>query len=146
MIVSKSEPGLGPAFLSARLSLFWVQHHLQKRRILSVWALILPCLCVRTFFFFFFKVFCSQDINHPTIYDLGHPQVTHACIHAKSLQSYPTLCDPVDSSPPGSSVHGILQERILEWVAMPSSRGSSRPRDQTCVSYISCTGKWVSHH
>ena len=39
-------------------------------------------------------------------------------------------CDPLDCSPPGSSVHGILQARILEWVAMPSSRGSSSPRDQ----------------
>ena len=44
-------------------------------------------------------------------------------------QSYPTLCNPMDCSPPGSSVHGILQARILEWVAMPSSRGSSQPRD-----------------
>ena len=43
----------------------------------------------------------------------------------KSLQLYLTLCDPVDYRPPGSSVHGILQARILEWVAMPSSRGSS---------------------
>ena len=51
----------------------------------------------------------------------------------------------MDCSPPGSSVHGILQTRILEWVATPSSRGSSQPRDQTCVSYISCTGKQVSH-
>ena len=40
-----------------------------------------------------------------------------------------TLCDSMDCSPPGSSVHGILQTRSLEWVAMPSSRGSSRPRD-----------------
>ena len=40
-----------------------------------------------------------------------------------------TLCDPVDCSPPGSSVHGILQTRILEWVAISFSRGSSRPRD-----------------
>ena len=44
---------------------------------------------------------------------------------AKSLQSCLTLCDPMDCSPPGSSVHGILQARILEWVAMPSFRGSS---------------------
>ena len=44
-----------------------------------------------------------------------------ACMHAKSLQSCLTLCDPVDSSPPGSSVHGIPQARIMEWVAMPSS-------------------------
>ena len=42
-------------------------------------------------------------------------------------------------SPPGSSLHGILQARILEWVAMPSSRASSQPRDWTHVSYISCT-------
>ena len=51
-------------------------------------------------------------------------------------QSCPTLCDPMDCSPPGSSVHGILQARILEWVAMPSSRGSSQPRDLTGVSCI----------
>ena len=44
-------------------------------------------------------------------------------------QSCPTLCDPTDCSPPGSSVHGILQARILEWAAMPSSRGSSPTRD-----------------
>ena len=50
-------------------------------------------------------------------------------------QSYLTLCDPVDCSPPGSSVHGILQARILEWVAMPSRR-SSWPRDQTQVSQL----------
>ena len=42
----------------------------------------------------------------------------------------------MDCNPPGSSVHGILQARILEWVAMPSSRGSSGPRDRTCVSCI----------
>ena len=42
-------------------------------------------------------------------------------VRAKSLQSCPALCDPVDCSPPGSSVHGILRARILEWAAMPSS-------------------------
>ena len=47
------------------------------------------------------------------------------CVHAKLLQLCPILCDPMDCSPPGSSVRGILQARILEWVAMPSSRGSS---------------------
>ena len=44
-------------------------------------------------------------------------------------QSCPTLCDPMDCSPPGSSVHGVLQAEILEWVAIPFSRRSSRPRD-----------------
>ena len=51
-------------------------------------------------------------------------------------QSRLTLCDPTDCSPPGSSVHGILQARILEWVAIPFSRASSRPRDRTRVSCI----------
>ena len=51
-------------------------------------------------------------------------------------QSYPTLCQPMDYNPPGSSVHGILPARILEWVAIPYSRGSSRPRNQTWVSFI----------
>ena len=45
---------------------------------------------------------------------------TRACVCVRSLQSCPTLCDPMDYSPPGSSVHGILQARILEWVAMPT--------------------------
>ena len=49
---------------------------------------------------------------------------------AKSLQQCPTLCNPKECSPPGCSVHGILQARTLEWLAMPSSRGSSRPRGQ----------------
>ena len=61
-------------------------------------------------------------------------------LSAKLLQSYPILCDPMDCNLPDSSVHGSLQARILEWVAMPSSRGSSRPKDQIYVSYISCTG------
>ena len=52
----------------------------------------------------------------------------------------------MDHSPPESSVHGILQARILEWVAMPSSRGSSPPRDRTRVSYVSCIGRWVLYH
>ena len=58
------------------------------------------------------------------------------CTCAQSLQSCPTLSDLMDCNPPGSSVHGILQARILEWVGMPSSRGSSPPRDQTHTSYI----------
>ena len=55
---------------------------------------------------------------------------------AQSLQLCPTLCNPVDCSPPGSSVHGIMQARIQEWVAIPFSRGSSWPRDWIPVSCI----------
>ena len=52
----------------------------------------------------------------------------------------------MDHRSPGSSVHGILQARILEWVAMPSFKGASQPRDGTRVSYVSCIGRWVLYH
>ena len=65
---------------------------------------------------------------------------------AKSLQSCLTLWDTRDNSPPGSSVHGIFQARILEWVAIPFSGGSSRPRDQTCISCVSCNGRRILDH
>ena len=51
-------------------------------------------------------------------------------------QPYPALSDPKDCSPPGSSAHGILQAKILEWVAIPFSKGSSQTRDQTQISWI----------
>ena len=60
------------------------------------------------------------------------------CVLAKLPQSCPTLWDPTDSRQPGSSVHGLLQTRILEWVSIPSTRGLSRPpRDRIHVSYVS---------
>ena len=58
-------------------------------------------------------------------------------------QSCLTLCDPTDYSPLGSSLHGISQIRILEWVAISFSRGSSWPRDWTQVSSISCIDRWI---
>ena len=72
--------------------------------------------------------------------------ISLTCVYAQSLQSCPTLCDPMDCSPLGSSVHGILQTRVLKWVAMPSSRGSSQPRDWTCSFHVSCIGRWVLYH
>ena len=57
-------------------------------------------------------------------------------LYNEVAQSCPTLCDPMDCSLPGSSVHGIFQARVLEWVAISFSRGSSQPRDQTWVSRI----------
>ena len=64
----------------------------------------------------------------------------HVCLGA---QARLTLCDPMDFTPPGSSVHGIPQERILEWVAISFSRVSSRPRCWTHVSYISCSDRTI---
>ena len=76
-----------------------------------------------------------------------HPRASQfLCMCAKSPQSCPTLCDAMDCSPPGSSVHGICQARILEWVAMPTSRGSSWSRDRTRISYVSCIDRWVLYH
>ena len=62
------------------------------------------------------------------------------CVHA---QLCPTLCDPLDCSPPDSSVHEIFQARIPEWVAISFSRGSFQPRDQTLIS---CTSRWILYH
>jgi len=59
-----------------------------------------------------------------------------ACTRAQSFQLCPTFCHPMNCSPPGSSVHGIFQVKILEWVTLPSSRESSQPRDQIWVSCI----------
>ena len=65
---------------------------------------------------------------------------------AETLQLRPTLCNPMDCSLLGSCVHGIPQARILEWVTIPFSRGSSQPRDQTHVSYVFCIGRQVLYH
>ena len=69
--------------------------------------------------------------------DLVHIALLLGLGHLKLLEMIPsvqTLCDPVDYSPPGSSVRGILRARILEWIAISFSRGSSQPRDRTRVS------------
>ena len=68
------------------------------------------------------------------------------CQYAKLLLSRWTPWDPSDCSLPGFPVHGILQARILEWVAISFSRGSSRPRDRTCISFVCYTGRQVLHH
>ena len=76
-------------------------------------------------------------------------------MHAKSLQSYLTLCDPMDSSPPGSSVHEILQARILEWVAMLSLQGDPansgvKPESLTSPAlagrFFSTSAAWQNQH
>ena len=85
---------------------------------------------------------------HVTFVSLDQPhflftvKLSQLCIFAHARLCL-TLCDPINSSPPGSSVHGIFQGRILAWVAISSSSGSSWPRDGTCVSCISCFGRWI---
>ena len=72
--------------------------------------------------------------------------IMHTCVCAKSFGSRLTHCNLRDCSPPGSSVHGLLQATVLVWVTMSSSRGSSWPRDQTHVSYVSCVGRQILYH
>ena len=78
------------------------------------------------------------------------PRGTLRCLWCSSTCSVPQLgltrCDPKDSSPPGSSVPGIFQARILEWAAVSSSRGSFLPRVQTHISCVSCIGRWILYH
>ena len=74
------------------------------------------------------------DSPNPRLWMLCHTGTCCCCLVA---QSCPTLRDPTDCNPPGCSVHGISQARILEWVAISFSRGSSQPRDQTRISCIS---------
>ena len=106
--------------------------------------LLMEYLCC--FLFFPFCNFNEPTMNNYVLY------ICHYCKYTcrinlykwiaglkdmyKFTQSCLTLCDPMNCSLPGSSVHGILQARILEWVTMPSSRGSSQPRGQTWVSRI----------
>ena len=83
------------------------------------------------------------------MHSFAYPLITHSFIHSKSLslsglshsivlviQRCLILCDPTNCSPPGFSFHGILQARILEWIAVPFSRGSSWPRNRTLASCI----------
>ena len=92
---------------------------------------------------FFFQV-CESVCFGNTFYSVSvkgtkskDSEVTQSCL---------TLCNPVDCRPPGSSIHGISQARILEWVAISFSRESSRPRDQTRVSLIAgrCFNLWAT--
>ena len=76
------------------------------------------------------------------LFSLSLPETPITC-EVKVAQLCPTLCDSMDCSLPGSSVHVILQARILEWGAISLSRGSSRPRDWTLGS---CIGRWILCH
>ena len=78
--------------------------------------------------------------------------ITHACVYAKLLQLCPILCDPMDGIPPGFSVHGILQQRILEWVAMPSSRDLPGIEPESFMSpalpggFFTTSASWKAHN
>ena len=114
-----------------------------KLRIISPWK---PCLHSRCLLIVPKPEYLNSSLfqtNHPSVplpslppfLDVLHinTRVRLCLLCAKLFQLCPNLCNSMDHSPPGSSVHGILQTRVLEWVAMPSFRGSSQSRDQAHV-------------
>ena len=137
--------GLNPGLLHCRQILYHLRHQGDPYK--GAWYNIqrppstLPKRGGQFYFAAMYLFRCSSCKNLLTSY-------INTCTRTTSPQSCLTLCNAMDCSLPGSSVHGILQAGILEWVVMPSSRGSSRPRGWTHVSSISCTGWWVlyRHH
>ena len=99
----------------------------------SAYVFTSPSLCVSVPESRFFL--CIRMQSHWFLHDVC--SVAQLCL---------TLCDPMDCSLPGSSVHGIFQARILKWVAISFSRGSSQPKDQTHVSWLSFFGRHVLYH
>ena len=91
------------------------------------WNVWVYCFCFLVHFWLSNSL-CRQLV--PTVH-----RSSALCCRVLFAHSCPTLCNPMDYNPPGSSVYGIFQTRVLECVAMPFSRGSSQPRDQTRVSY-----------
>ena len=83
------------------------------------------------------------DIPSNELYSLFSHHSMHVCV---CVLWCPTLCDPMDWRPPGFPVYGIFQARILKWVSMPFSRGSSWPRDRTHISCVSCIGRQILYH
>ena len=97
-----------------------------------------------SFFSFLATPLGTQDLSSPPGTEPVPPEVEALKeVNVLVAQSCQTLCDPLDCSPPGSSVHGVLQARILEWVAISFSRGYSRSRDVTCIS---CIGRRILYH
>ena len=145
------------------IEIVWIHNNVQSR--IHKWCRFFYMLCIsflrmknysNTYFknmntfFHFFPVFSELlskagqtffqivlTISAISILVLVHVILLSACARAKLFQSCPALRDSTDCSTAGSSVHGILQARILEWVAVPASRRPFWPRDGTRVSYVS---------
>ena len=97
-----------------------------------------PVFCVGVSFQIIWVNNCTMNTGQ-----CGKPILGGVCLVTESCL---TLCNPMDCGPPGSSVYGIFQARILERVAMPSSRGSSQHRDQAHISCVSCiTGGFFTY-
>ena len=82
-----------------------------------------------------------NGLPYPPPGDFPDPEIEITC-----AQSWPTLCDPMDCSPRGSSAHGMFQARILECVVISYFRGSFRPREWTRIPCVSCTDRQILYH
>ena len=108
-----------------------------KRRIKADGSLLITIIAASHW-----AVTMRQKLSYTLSHLIAHPCYELVLSHFSCVW----LCNPMGLSPPGSSVHGLLQAKIPEWVAIPSSRGSSPPRNWTCVSYVSCIWKQILYH
>ena len=109
-----------PSFTQGHLGFFLI---LSSRSFAVFYFIFMPMI-------HFELIFCgAYKVSTLIFFVCGYPSCSSTCASAKSIQSCPTLCDPMDCSLAASSVHGILQARILEGVATPFSRETSQPRD-----------------
>ena len=108
---------------------------LAEYRVFWVFSSLFQTLCIR------------HEILKFMLFKIGicHKSMLFYLVMCSAKSLYP-VWSFVTMSPSGSSVHGILHARILEWFAMPSSRESSWPRDQTCIFYVTCIGRQVLCH
>ena len=132
--------------------LFAMVTHQNNFAHLCIWCFVIVVSYIQTFSTWVFQRACDSSISKnqwsliepdvPTLHTVGveHRVNMHSYFHvyvpAQLLQLCPILWNPLNHSPPGSSLHGFLQAGILEWIAKFFSRGSSLPRDQTPVSCI----------
>ena len=129
--------------LSNKKSPIFNHSDLKKTNVYSSYKIF---ICIFIFFpfgassnFFSFKFLKNIHLEYILIFCLITRNYVSKSFGKKCVlvaQSCPTLCDPMDCSPPGFSVHGIFQARILEWIAISFSKGTSQPRDQTLVFCI----------
>ena len=111
--------------------------HLRPKPLSSVregWGVYVAPLCQWSVLGAWWACISLPPSLPPSLLLLFRPQVKSESVKVLLAQSCPTVCDSMGYSPPGSSVHGILQARILQWVAISFSRGSSQPRERTQVS------------
>ena len=130
---------------SIREQLYWISPYGPKIGIAAPTSYIQATMFRRSYFLFCVsfnrgKLCSGSQLNFSPVLSVIIRSYARVCVLA---QLCPTLCKPVDCSPPGSSDHGIFQARILEWVAISSSRGSSWPREWTRFPCVSCIGRWI---